>query len=99
MPIDVKTVKKIADLAKLSLTSAELEQYSTQLEKIVDYVEQLQKLDTSQVQPLAQVHDTTNVMRPDEVKPSLNPDEVFQNAPARQANYFVVPKVIKGTTA
>lgn len=85
----------MAHLAKLTLTPEEEERYTEQLQKIVTYIEQLQELDTSQVQPLAQVHETTNVMRPDEVKPSLTPEEVFRNAPAHQQGYFVVPKVIK----
>lgn len=89
----------MAQLAKLTLTPEEEQRYAEQLQKIVTYVEQLQELDTSQVQPLAQVHETTNVMRADEVKPSLEPEAVFRNAPAHQQGYFVVPKVIKDNTA
>lgn len=99
MPIDLQTVQKIAKLAKLTLTPAEEHLYAEQLEKIVTYIAQLQEVETTQVQPLAQVHETTNVMREDEVKPSLEPPEVFLNAPAYQNGYFVVPKVIKDNSA
>lgn len=98
MPIDLKTVQKIAHLAKLTLTPAEEQIYAAQLEKIVAYVEQLQEVDTSQVEPLAQVLETTNVMRTDQVRPSLAVTEVLRNAPNHRQGYFVVPKVIKGNT-
>lgn len=98
MPIDLKTVHKMARLAKLTLTPDEERTYAEQLEKIVTYIEQLREIDTSQVKPLAQVHETANVMREDEVRPSLEVTEVLRNAPAHRGGYFVVPKVIKGNT-
>ena len=95
MRVDLKTAEKIADLARLTLSEAELERYAAQMDQILEYIEQLQNLDTSNVKPLSHVQEITNVFRNDEVKPSLPREAVFANAPQEKAGYFVVPKVIK----
>jgi len=95
MRIDIKTTAKIADLARLTLTEEELVLYAGHLEQILEYIEQLQKIDTSDIRPLSHVHEMTNVFRSDAVKPSLPSEAVFANAPQARDGYFVVPKVIK----
>jgi len=95
MRVDENTVLKIADLAKITLTPAEARIYAPQMEKIIEYIEQLQSVDTSQIEPLSHVHEISNVFREDKAAQSLERAAVFQNAPAHRQNYFVVPKVIK----
>ncbi|MFA7565203.1 MAG: Asp-tRNA(Asn)/Glu-tRNA(Gln) amidotransferase subunit GatC [Candidatus Neomarinimicrobiota bacterium] len=95
MRVDLKTAEKIADLARLTLSEAELERYAAQMDQILEYIEQLQNLDTSNVKPLSHVQEITNVFRNDDVKTSLPKEAAFANAPQEKAGYFVVPKVIK----
>lgn len=95
MRVDLNMAKKIADLARLTLSKAELTRYATQMETILEYIEQLQNLDTTNVKPLSHVHEMTNVFQADEVKPSLPREAVFSNAPQEKAGYLIVPKVIK----
>jgi len=95
MRVDLNTARKIADLARLTLKEDELARYAAQMEKILDYIEQLQALDTRNIKPLSHVHEMTNVFQADEIQPSLAAEAVFENAPQEKAGYFIVPKVIK----
>lgn len=81
MKIDVKHVAK---LANLPLTSEEEEKYSEQLSQILDYMEQLNQVDTSNVEPTFNVSGQNNVMREDETEPSLSQEEALQNAPNKE---------------
>jgi aspartyl-tRNA(Asn)/glutamyl-tRNA(Gln) amidotransferase subunit C len=94
MPVSLKDVEKIADLARLYITEEEKEKYTRQLNVILEYMEQLNKVDTSNVEPLSHPFELTNVFRDDEVQPSLPVDEALKNAPEKSGNYFKVPKVI-----
>jgi len=89
-------VKRIADLAQIQLSPEEEERAWSELGAIVGYVEQLNELDTSGVEPLHHVLDLRNVMREDEPRASLPLDIALMNAPARKGDYFLVPKVIEG---
>ena len=93
MSVTVKDVEYVAALARLSLTDAEKEKYALQLNDILAYVEQLNRIDTTNVEPLSQVIDLTNVMRDDVVTPSLPREEALKNAPARTEKFFKVPTV------
>ncbi len=95
MSIDIKEVTHIAKLARLSLTGAELELYSTQLSGILGYVEKLKELDTGGIEPTSHVLDLKNVMREDRVRPSLPEDEVLANAPDRKDGFYRVPRIIE----
>ena len=94
MSVSLKDVEKIADLARLYITEEEKEKYTGQLNVILEYMEQLNKVDTSNVEPLSHPFELTNVFRDDEVQPSLPVDEALKNAPDKSGNYFKVPKVI-----
>ena len=94
MSVSLKDVEKIADLARLYITEEEKEKYTRQLNVILEYMEQLNKVDTSNVEPLSHPFELTNVFRDDEVQPSLPVDEALKNAPEKSGNYFKVPKVI-----
>lgn len=94
MSVSLKDVEKIADLARLYITEEEKEKYTRQLNVVLEYMEQLNKVDTSNVEPLSHPFELTNVFRDDEVQPSLSVDEALKNAPEKSGNYFKVPKVI-----
>jgi len=90
-------VLHIAQLAKLKLTEAEIALFQEQLGRILEYFRQIEKLDTEHVPPMKHVLDVHTVLRPDEPRPSVSPEEALKNAPKRRDNYFVVPKVVEKT--
>jgi aspartyl-tRNA(Asn)/glutamyl-tRNA(Gln) amidotransferase subunit C len=94
MSVTLKDVEHIASLARLSFSDDEKRQFTDQLNTILAYIDQLNTLDTSSVAPLAQVIETENVLRRDEVKPGLSVGQALANAPARTEEFFKVPKVI-----
>ncbi len=88
-------VEHIAQLARLELAPEEIELFREQLSAILEYAARLQELDTEAIPPTAQVIEWRNVMRDDEVRPSLPQDEVLANAPEARDGYFVVPTVLE----
>jgi aspartyl-tRNA(Asn)/glutamyl-tRNA(Gln) amidotransferase subunit C len=88
-------VLHIAALAKLGVTDADVELLREQLSNILEHFEALQKLDTSQVIPTSQSIALQNVIRKDEVEPSLSPDAVLSNAPQREGEFFQVKIVLE----
>ena len=94
MSVSVEDVQYIARLAKLRLGEQELPQITQQLNKILEYMDQLNELDTEDVPPLAHPLQMENVFREDVRQPSLKPEEALANAPRRKGNYFSVPKVV-----
>jgi aspartyl-tRNA(Asn)/glutamyl-tRNA(Gln) amidotransferase subunit C len=88
-------VLHIAQLAKLKLTEEEIQLYQEQLRRILEYFKKLEELDTADVEPTAHVLDVSNVLRPDEPKPSVPQDEALANAPKRRDGHFEVPQVIE----
>lgn len=88
-------VEHIAQLARLELTPEEKERFREQLSAILEYAARLQELDTEAIPPTAQVIEWRNVMREDEVRPSLSQEEVLANAPEARDGYFVVPTVLE----
>lgn len=95
MAISKDEVRYIANLARLGLTEAEVEHFSTQLEVILGYIDKLKTLDISKVKSTAHVLDLKNVYRPDEVKASIDPQKIFKISPAHEEGFFKVPKVIE----
>ena len=93
MSLSLEDVAKVAKLARLELGADDLARMQTQLSAILDYVDQLNELNTDGVEPLAHPLPIENVFRPDEPAPSLCPDAALQNAPHRVNNYFGVPAV------
>lgn len=95
MPVTLKDVERVAKLARLEFSHEEKKTLVQQLNRILEYVEKLNELDTSDVEPLSHVIPLTNVFREDKVKPSLPVSEILKNAPARSDKFFKVPKVIE----
>ena len=93
MSLSLDQVRKVARLARLELSEPDLARMQQQLSAILDYVEQLNTLNTDGVEPLAHPLPVQNVFRPDEPSPSLPVGEALQNAPARAGDYFGVPAV------
>ncbi|MBN1436984.1 MAG: Asp-tRNA(Asn)/Glu-tRNA(Gln) amidotransferase subunit GatC [Sedimentisphaerales bacterium] len=87
-------VRHVAKLARLKISEDEVMLFTEQLSDILEYVAQLQKLDTENIEPLAHALPVHNVLREDVVKPSLSNDEALANAPQRDGEFFAVPKVL-----
>lgn len=94
MPVTIKDVEHVASLARLSFTEEEKQKLVAELNTILEYMEQLNELDTTDVEPLSQVIELTNVFREDILRPGLTREEALRNAPARTGKFFKVPKVI-----
>lgn len=94
MPVTLKDVEYIAKLARLEFSEEEKQKFTHQLNDILAYAEQLNKLDTSKVEPLSHVIELSNVFRDDAVKPGLTTEEALKNAPVKSEKFFKVPKVI-----
>ncbi len=95
MSVDIKTVENIARLARLDFPAGEIAAFTEQFNSILTYIDKLNELDTTHVEPLAQVTETINVMREDEPGQCLTPDDALKNAPARLENFLKVPKVVE----
>jgi len=95
MSITLEQVEHIAKLAKLEFTQEEKERLRNELSRILEYMEKLNELDTSQVEPLSHTTEISNVFREDRVEASLPVEEALKNAPSRQGHFFKVPKVVK----
>jgi aspartyl-tRNA(Asn)/glutamyl-tRNA(Gln) amidotransferase subunit C len=94
MALSEKDVQYVAKLARLEVTDQEVAKYTQQLANILEYVEQLNKLDTANVEPLTHPLDVKNVFREDKVQPSLTQQEVLSNGPEVQSGHFRVPKIM-----
>ncbi len=89
-------VEHVAHLARLGLTEAELARLEGQLNHILEQYAILTTVDTEHVPPTAQVIELENILREDQVQPSLSVEEALRNAPERQGDHFVVPAIIGG---
>lgn len=94
MSISRSDVEKVALLARLRLTDAELETITGQLAQIVGYVDQLGEVNTEGVEPMAHAIEVENVFRDDQVAPSLPRDEALSNAPHHDDRGYLVPAVL-----
>ncbi len=94
MSVTVKDVEHVASLARLSFTPREMEMLVDELNAVLRYMEDLNSVDTTHVEPLEQVIAAHNVLRPDESRPSIGRAEALKNAPSKSEHFFKVPKVI-----
>ncbi|MDO8498335.1 MAG: Asp-tRNA(Asn)/Glu-tRNA(Gln) amidotransferase subunit GatC [bacterium] len=95
MKLTADQVKKVAKLANLPLSDEEIEKYSGQLSKILDYIDQLNSADTSEVEPTFNVTGLSNVLREDKVGESLPQEEALQNASQVKDGFFVTKGVFE----
>jgi len=94
MAVSKDDVRKIAELARLEFTEAELDDLNVDMNKILGYVEKLNELDTKNVEPLSHPIENSNVFREDKVQGSVTRENALKNAPDSSSEHFKVPKVI-----
>ena len=97
MALSKEDVLKVGTLSRIRLTDAEVARLASQLSSILDYVDKLRELDTHGVEPLAHALPITSVVRADEVRPSLAPEEALRGAPESAGDFFRVPRVLDET--
>ena len=97
--IDAQQVRKVAKLARLELSEAEIEEFTGQLGAILEYVEKMNELDTTGVEPLAHCLPIASVFRADDVRESLGTEKTLANAPERDGSFFKVPKILEDSSA
>lgn len=95
MKLNRKDVEHVALLSRLELSETELGKFTGQLDAILEYIDVLNQVDTSAVEPMAHVLEIRNVMRSDEVQPSLPREAALQNAPDAEDGFFKVPKIVE----
>jgi aspartyl-tRNA(Asn)/glutamyl-tRNA(Gln) amidotransferase subunit C len=94
MALSSKEVLKVGTLSRIRLTPEEVEKFSSQLSGILDYVDKLRELDTQGVEPLAHALPIHSVLRPDEPRPGLTPEQALAGAPQADGDFFRVPRVL-----
>jgi aspartyl-tRNA(Asn)/glutamyl-tRNA(Gln) amidotransferase subunit C len=94
MQVDEKLVDDLAHLSRLRFNPEEKESIRKDMEKIIGFVEKLNELDTTGVEPLRHMSEVMNVMRKDEVKGSVDREAALSNAPLNDGTFIKVPKVI-----
>ena len=87
-------VKKVARLARLELNESEIHQHAQQLEKILEYIKQLEKINTENIPCTTRAIEVANVLRKDEKKDYANVEEIIGLAPKRESKFYKVPKII-----
>ncbi|MBE8953900.1 MAG: Asp-tRNA(Asn)/Glu-tRNA(Gln) amidotransferase subunit GatC [Quinella sp. 1Q7] len=97
MKISEHEINTVASLSRLKIRAEEAEEVSSQLDKFLTYVENLQAIDTTHIEPTTYALPMQNVFRPDEVKPSLPRELALSNAPLKEDGYFKVPRVLEAT--
>ena len=95
MGIDLKTVKHISKLARISLDDEKAKKLAGDLKSIFEFIEKLNKLNTDKVEPLTSIAETTLRLRNDEVKSKNIRDQILKNSPNENKDFFVVPKVVE----
>lgn len=95
MEVNHALIDKLSLLARLDIKPAEKEKLRTDLEQMIGFIEKLQELDTTGIEPLMHLTEEINVLRADEVKGSVSIDAALQNARLKKDRFFMVPKVIK----
>ena len=89
-------ILKLAKLSRLKLSDADVDSVSKHLDKMLDHMEALRKLDLSKVEPMTSAEDATTLLREDVPQLSLSHEQAFMNAPAVENEHFAIPKVIGG---
>ena len=87
-------VRKVSKLARLEIADESIQTYAKQLEKILEYIAQLQKVDTKNIPPTTRAVEVVNVLRKDIVKNSPEKEEILNLAPQREGQFYKVPKIL-----
>ena len=95
MAIDNETVKRVAFLSRLKVDDDKIEATKEEFNKILNWIEELNEINTDNVEPLISVNDTTLRLREDKVSDGNYQEAVLKNAPGKEYDYFAVPKVVE----
>ena len=95
MKVNDELVDKLANLARLEFNVQEKEEIKNDLQQMIGFIDKLNELDTTGVEPLLHMNDNINVLREDEVKGSISREDALRNAPLHDEQFFKVPKVIR----
>jgi len=95
MTINLKTIKHISKLSRISVNDKKADKLAGDLNSIFDFIEKLNELNTDKVEPLTSVAETTLKLRTDEVKSKDIRDQILKNSPNENVDFFVVPKVVE----
>ena len=95
MTIDLKTVKHISKLARISIEDEKAKKLSDDLNSIFEFIEKLNELKTDKIEPLTSIVETTLKLRADEVKSKNIREQILKNSPNENKDFFVVPKVVE----
>ena len=95
MTIDLKTIKHISKLSRISVDDEKAKKLAGDMNTIFDFIEKLNELDTNNVEPLTSVAETTLKLRVDEVKSGNIREQVLKNSPDENEDFFVVPRVVE----
>tara|TARA_B100001057_G_C22729291_1_gene903067 strand:+ start:158 stop:451 length:294 start_codon:yes stop_codon:yes gene_type:complete len=92
--IDKKIIEKLADLSKLRFSDSEMELITKDMTKMIDFINQLDEVNTDGVKPLIHMNEEFNNLRDDEVKGMLEQSDALSNSPVKDSTYFKLPKVL-----
>ncbi len=95
MTIDLKTIKHISKLSRISVDDAKADKLAGDLNSIFDFIEKLNELNTDNIEPLTSVAETTLKLRTDVVKSKNIRDQILKNSPEENEDFFVVPRVVE----
>ena len=95
MSIDLKTIKHISKLSRISVDEQKAKKLAGDMNSIFDFIEKLNELNTDNVEPLTSVAETTLKLRADEVKSENIRDQILKNSPEENEDFFVVPRVVE----
>jgi aspartyl-tRNA(Asn)/glutamyl-tRNA(Gln) amidotransferase subunit C len=95
MTIDLKTIKHISKLSRISVDDEKAKKLAEDMNSIFDFIEKLKELDTDNVEPLTSVAETTLKLRVDEVKSGNIKEQILKNSPDENEDFFVVPRVVE----
>ena len=95
MTIDLKTIKHISKLSRISVDDAKADKLAGDLNSIIDFIEKLNELNTDNIEPLTSVVETTLKLRTDVVKSKNIRDQILKNSPEENEDFFVVPRVVE----
>ena len=95
MSIDLKTVKHISKLSRISIEEEKAKKLSKDLNSIFEFIEKLNELETSNIEPLTSIAETTLKLRKDKIESKTIREDILKNSPDKNKDFFVVPKVVE----
>jgi len=95
MTIDLKTVKHISKLSRISIEEEKAKRLTNDLNSIFKFIEKLNELDTSKTEPLTSIAETTLKLRKDKIESKNIREDILKNSPEKNKDFFVVPKVVE----